>query len=208
MNRVDLEEYVTELRQEFAAAYDAQRVACERAVMLMRRLDRAEALLELFADDPLPDVSPPPSPRSLGLVDGPCKEIPGAGSSTVTDYEAVAATVTAAVAERRPVSVALMEKFGITRTHATTLIDRCKSRGLLPRDLRTMYASPRSKSHEQPPDPEPPSAVDPVNQPDGAAEPTASSMEWDLPKRRREPEPTPEVPRRAMPRHGGAMAWA
>ena len=48
MITVELGKYITELRQQFSEAYEAQRVACEHAVMLMRRLELAEALLETF----------------------------------------------------------------------------------------------------------------------------------------------------------------
>lgn len=234
MNRKDLEVYVARLQREFSDAYETQRAAAVHAVTLMRRLTLATALLDTFTVEPdllpteLPDpVEPPQSTTSLQLVDGPEKD-PGPGSSTVNDYEQVAAIVKTAAAERRPVSVVLMETFGITRSHATTLIGRCKERGLLPRDLRSLSSGPVRPV----PDAAPPAApvaadasdIGTGDSPTDArnAEPecdnggneiprdvtpqaTTTSMEWDLPKRRPSTEPDPEVPRRAVPRaHGGS----
>lgn len=261
MNRKDLEVFVTRLRREFSAAYEAERTAAAHAVILMRRLELTEALLETFADataarcdkpgDEIPedvtaDPAPPAAvePRPLDLAGGPTKDA-GPGSATVIDYDLVAAVVREATAERRPVSVALIEAFGITRTHATTLIDRCKSRGLLPRDLRTLYSAPNAKptdrssgsalSNTIPDSPvpsptdsgalvedrnlhgTPPEGDDPSCSAGSTATPgraasagerptptnTSTSMEWDLPARRRPREEAPDMPRRVTPRHGG-----
>lgn len=151
MDLAAIEEYVAGLRQEFADAYETQRVACETAVLVMRRLALAEALLDTYTTEPpplLPTELVPPPQRDLAAP--AATKDPGPGSSTVVDYEAVAEVVRTAMTLRRPVSVAIMETFGVSRTHATTLIDRCKAQGLLPRDLRTSRADESSPAPKQP----------------------------------------------------------
>lgn len=236
MNRKDLEVFVARLRREFAAAYEAERAAAAHAVLLMRRLVIAEALLDTFiepADDEharssgpglsetIP-ASPVPSPSDSGpTVEGrnlhetppEVGDDPSCSDGSTATHGRAASTGESPAPTNTPRS-----RKGIS--HAPHAPRECaKGCG------RVFTHGPAAKSHERrcdgpSPTPEPrakardraqpattPKAV-PAAKPEPRFPAPATSMEWDLPKRRESTEPDPEMPRRAIPRHGGGSGVA
>ena len=174
MNRKDLEVYVARTRKEFAAAYESQRVAGEHAVMLMRRLELAEALLDTFTDA---DIS---------------------GSARLTEAPKTGNRAAPAPSEPPASSGVPCPEPGCTfiaSNPAGLSIHKGRMHKAVPRAAVSNIRGGDSTANVGP---APTSAPKPP--PSGSGE----SMEWDLPKRRRTSEPAPDLPRRAVPRaHGG-----
>lgn len=128
MRRADLEEYVVALRQEFAA-YEASVAASEHAVVLLRQLDHAEALLELLTAEPAVDSAPSrraPAPiRRAGAPRGRRPRVP---------WDVLAAIWNDAVAEHRSPHQAFAElaaEHGVAASTAKNWPARLRERGLI-----------------------------------------------------------------------------
>lgn len=220
MNVDELGNYVAGLRLEFATAYEVQRAACERAVVLMRRLMLAEALLETFTaapplldgelttperpalvQSPPPRVNPDHRHRTTGKPRGRRPAIP---------WEVLAAVWTDALAEGRSphkAVAALATERGVAMSTAKNWPKRLREYGLIPQVGETTPVESAELTATEP------TLIEPARSTARPAKPKAepekpaprfpapsTSMEWDLPERRRDGEEAPEMPRRATPR--------
>lgn len=213
MTAAELTEFIASLRQEFSDAYEAARVASTHAVVVMRRLVLAEALLDTFTGTPemlpteLPDLPvrsriatsavelPQPMSHSLAMSHSLGKP---RGRKPAIPWEILADIWNTAVDEQRSPYKALADaaaERGIAESTSKNWAARLRERGLIRQAV--------------PPNSPAPPAPDTAKSSDRSSGPALSktipdspvpAMEWDLPARRREREEAPEMPRRASPR--------
>lgn len=135
MNEHELTVYVAELRAEFAQKYAMQREACDQAVLAMRRLALAEALLDTYHAGPpaLLATEQPSTPAPTGAI--PVTSIvverdPATSTWNLTD-EQVAEVANAALDDGRSVTDALADAFQLTPQGAKAWVARLRRRCLI-----------------------------------------------------------------------------